>query len=111
MDNATPSHHPATDADLQPWMRLEDVCKLLGGISKKTAYSWMSARGLPVGRSLAGGRIVLYEREKITNWIASQPMSDAGRLGKTGLSRTEAARQQSAARSSRSSAQSVAGAA
>jgi predicted DNA-binding transcriptional regulator AlpA len=95
------NHATETTAERQPYLRLDQVRAMVGGVTAKTIYSWIASRGFPVGRSLAGGRVVLYSRAEVEAWIAAQPRSDAGNLGRTGLSRDEALRQLRATRTAR----------
>lgn len=101
--NTTPLHLVEQTANVptvvQDWYRAEDRCKRLGGITTKTMYDWIASRGLPKGRKL-GPRVVVYSRVEDDAWIANQPMSDAGNLGRTGLSRSACAKQQRAAEAS-----------
>lgn len=49
-------------------IRINEVCRMLGGVSRSTVYNWTKQRRFPRGAHI-GDRVVAWKRGQVREWI------------------------------------------
>ncbi len=77
MATGSPVQSSIASSSMGEVLLLGAVCRLLGGISERTAARWINRPHDPLPAARPGGRRLLFLRSSVLDWLARQQMSAA----------------------------------